>query len=407
MTRVSGNGSARRGDAGTREHGDAVKERDNDLLRNEVGPNLINAKQPVPALIDDKQTVPASPRHRVSASRPVAVSINHLSKTYPVSFTRLKRLFGRPIKPPVEALRDVSFDVRAGEIFGLIGRNGAGKTTLTKIVATLVQPTDGTVTVNGFDSVRDEEQVRAQVGLATAEERSFYWRLTTQQNLLFFARLYGLSDQQAQRRINELIVRFELEEIARRRFGELSTGNKQRLAFARAMLPNPPVLLLDEPTRSLDPLAAARMRALINELAQADPPVSILLTSHNLAEVEELCERVAIISRGQIRALDTPQNLRVQHKQTESVRVTVSGLTSEEAGQILSGKLSNSEITAQDGQLVIAFTREMDDESLDLLVRVIIEKGGKIIAVNSESATLLDVLESYERTPDETGEQTG
>jgi ABC-2 type transport system ATP-binding protein len=366
-------------------------------LSNEAGTNQL----------DDKQTVPASTRLGVSASRPVAVSINHLSKTYPVSFTRLKRLLGRPIKPPVEALRDVSFDVRAGEIFGLIGRNGAGKTTLTKIVATLVQPTDGTVTVNGFDSVRDEEQVRAQVGLATAEERSFYWRLTTQQNLLFFARLYGLSDQQAHQRIDELVARFELEEIARRRFGELSTGNKQRLAFARAMLPNPPVLLLDEPTRSLDPLAAARMRALINELAQADPPVSILLTSHNLAEVEELCERVAIISRGQIRALDTPQNLRLQHKQTERVRVTVSGLAHEEAGQILSGQLSNSEITAQDGQLVIAFTREMDDESLDLMMRAIIEKGAKIISVNSESATLLDVLESYERASDEKGEQTG
>jgi ABC-2 type transport system ATP-binding protein len=390
-TRASGNVEE------TREHGGALKERGNDVLRNEVG-----TKQ-----LDDKQTVPASTRQSVNASRPVAVSINHLSKTYPVPFTRLKRLLGRAVKPPVEALRDVSFDVRAGEIFGLIGRNGAGKTTLTKIVATLVQPTDGTVTVNGFDSVNDEERVRAQVGLATAEERSFYWRLTAQQNLLFFARLYGLSDQQAQRRINELIARFELEEIVRRRFGELSTGNKQRLAFARAMLPNPPVLLLDEPTRSLDPLAAARMRALINELAQADPPVSILLTSHNLVEVEELCERVAIISRGQIRALDTPQNLRVQHKQTESVRVTVSGLAHEDAVRSLGHSLRDVEITAQDGQLVIAFTREMDDESLDLLMRGIIEKGGKIIAVDSERATLLDVLESYERTVDEMGEQTG
>jgi ABC-2 type transport system ATP-binding protein len=364
-----------------------VKAQGKDVERNEVGTKRL----------DDNQTIAASPRLRVSASRPVAVSINHISKTYPVSLARLKRFFRRTIKPPVEALRDVSFDVRAGEIFGLIGRNGAGKTTLTKIVATLVQPTSGTVTVNGFDSVRDEERVRAQIGLATAEERSFYWRLTAQQNLLFFARLYGLSDQLAGRRIAELIARFELEEVARRRFGELSTGNKQRMAFARAMLASPPVLLLDEPTRSLDPLAAARMRALINELAQSNPPVSILLTSHNLAEVEELCERVAIISRGQIRTLGTTQELRTQHKQTERVRLTTGGLSRERAEHALTHVLRDVEITEQGQQLVVAFTRETDDESLDLALRRIMENRGEILAIDSERATLLDVLESYER----------
>src|SRR6185369_7611311 len=104
------------------------------------------------------------------------------------------------------------------------------------------------------------------------------------------------------------------------------TGNKQRLAVARAMLPNPPVLLLDEPTRSLDPLAAARMREMISALAKQDPPVTILLTSHNLAEVETLCERVAIISRGRIRAIDTPQQLRSLTSGSEKIQLTVSGL---------------------------------------------------------------------------------
>jgi ABC-2 type transport system ATP-binding protein len=326
-----------------------------------------------------------------------AVSIQHLSKTYPVAFARLKRLLGRPVKPPVEALRDVSFDVRAGEIFGLIGRNGAGKTTLTKIVATLVQPTRGTVTVNGFDSVRDEERVRAQIGLATAEERSFYWRLTAHQNLLFFARLYGLSDSLAGKRIQDLIARFELEEVARRRFGELSTGNKQRLAFARAMLARPPVLLLDEPTRSLDPLAAARMRALINELAHSDPPVSILLTSHNLAEVEELCDRVGVISHGQIRALDTPENLRSEHRQTERLRLNVGGLSREQAASALRGTLVDVEITEQEGRLIVSFTRERDDERLALAMHCILDNGGNVLAVDMETATLLDVLESYEQ----------
>src|SRR5262249_40849212 len=251
------------------------------------------------------------------------VSVDHISKTYPVPFLRLKKALRRKFKPPVEAVRDVSFEVREGEIFGLIGPNGAGKTTLTKIVATLVQPTVGQVTVKGYDSVHDDVAVRRNVGLAGAEERSFYWRLTAEQNLLFFARLHGLSGDQATRQISELLSMLQLEDSAKKRFAELSTGNKQRLSVARAMLADPPVLLLDEPTRSLDPLAAARMRATIKSLARDESKrVTVFLTSHNLAEVEELCDRVAIISKGEIKALDAPRNLRATHSDNEKVSIT-------------------------------------------------------------------------------------
>lgn len=309
--------------------------------------------------------------------REIAISIKNLSKTYPVPFRRLRAFFRRPAKEPVEALRDVSFDVQTGEIFGLIGRNGAGKTTLTKIVATLVQPTTGSVSVRGNDSVVHDEQVRRQIGLSTAEERSFYWRLTAEQNLLFFARLHGLAERTAKQRIKDLIGTLELEEVARRRFGELSTGNKQRLAVARALLARPPVLLLDEPTRSLDPLAAARMRDMIRSLAQQEPPVTILFTSHNLEEVETLCERVAIISRGQIKAIDTPKNLRVSSG-TELVHVTVMGLD---------GANETSKVS---------FTRQVNDHQLDEMLRRLQSRGGRIIDVETERATLLDVLEQYE-----------
>ena len=301
-----------------------------------------------------------------------AISIRNLSKTYPVPFRRLRAFFRRPVKDPVEALRDVSFEVETGEIFGLIGRNGAGKTTLTKIVATLVQPTTGAVSVHGHDSVSDDEEVRRQIGLATAEERSFYWRLTSEQNLMFFARLHGLSDRVAKQRIADLFAKLELDEVARRRFGELSTGNKQRLAVARAMLANPPVLLLDEPTRSLDPLAAARMRELIRSLAVQNPPVTILLTSHNLAEVETLCARVAIISRGRIRAIDTPRNLRDLTSESETVQITLAG-----------------------GEK-ISFTRQPEDELLDAKIRELQSSGKRIIDIETERATLLDVLERFE-----------
>ena len=189
---------------------------------------------------------------------------------------------------------------------------------------------------------------------------------------MFFARLHGLSDRKAKQRINDLFAKLELDEVARRRFGELSTGNKQRLAVARALLTTPPVLLLDEPTRSLDPLAAARMREMIRSLAQQDPPITILFTSHNLAKVETLCERVAIISRGRIRAIDTPKNLCGLTSGSEVVHITVS-----------------------DGEK-ISITRQQNDDRLDETIRKVQSEGKKIIDVETERATLLDVLERYE-----------
>ena len=335
-----------------------------------------------------------------------AVSIRHLSKTYPVPLARLKEFFRLKTTAPVRALEDVTFDVREGEIFGLIGRNGAGKTTLIKIIATLVQPTSGSVMVHGADSVRDEEQVRSRIGMAAAEERSFYWRLTAEQNLTFFARLYGLDSRSARKRMEELLERFELGALRRRRFGELSTGNKQRMAVARAMLNSPPVLLLDEPTRSLDPVAAAQMRELIGRLARSTPPVTVFLTSHNLTEVEELCERVAVISRGRIRALDTPQNLRATHAVRERVRLVVGGLTPEGVRGVVSGEVEEMEVSERDGLTEVSFTREGGDDRLDLVLRALQGAGARVDSCDSERGTLLDVLEALERGQGEAGRET-
>jgi ABC-2 type transport system ATP-binding protein len=327
----------------------------------------------------------------------VAISIQNVSKAYPVPLVLARRLFGAKARAPVVALRGVSLDVREGEIFGLIGRNGAGKTTLVKIIATLVQPTEGAVNVRGFDSVRDDARVRAQVGLASAEERSFYWRLTVEQNLVFFARLFGLGARASRSRMDELLELLELSELRRRRFGELSTGNKQRMAVARALLNSPPVLLLDEPTRSLDPLAAARMREIVAALARGTRPVTVLLTSHNLAEVEELCERVAIISRGRIRAVDTPRRLRASHRQRERVQVTFRGVGTERAGELLRGTLEDFEASEREDALTVCFTHEAGDERLDRVVRALLEGGARISSCETERGTLLDVLETFER----------
>lgn len=321
-----------------------------------------------------------------------AISVQNLSKTFPPGFPRLKALLGMEVKPAVEALRNVTLEVGEGEIFGLIGRNGAGKTTLTKVIATLVQPTSGTATVRGFDSIKDEVKVRSLIGLATAEERSFYWRLSCEKNMMFFARLYGLRDREARRRIGEIFEKVGLTEIADRRFSNISTGNKQKLAVARALLPAPPILLLDEPTRSLDPLAAAEMRVLISSLEG----VSILLTSHNLSEIEELCGRVAVISNGEIKAVDTPEALRKQHAPVQVVKISVK-TGDENALRKIAGDLAPGiSVEGIKGEMIVRFERHPDDASLGKVVARLNEQGAVVTNIETEMPTLLDVLERYE-----------
>jgi ABC-2 type transport system ATP-binding protein len=294
--------------------------------------------------------------------------------------------------PEVEALKNVSLEIADSEIFGLIGKNGAGKTTLTKIIATLVQPTSGKVSVKGFDSIDDEVKVRSLIGLATAEERSFYWRLSCERNMLFFARLYAMDDKQARKRIGEIFEKLNLTELKSRRFSELSTGNKQKLAVARALLAKPPVLLLDEPTRSLDPLAAAEMRNLIASLEN----VSVLLTSHNLAEIEELCDRVAIISNGEIRAVDSTENLRRKNKTVQTVRIYLKNIEENNLRGMLSNFLEDFSVKTEKDFLKLIFEREPDDELLGKTITQLDRNGATILDVETEKATLLDVLESFD-----------
>lgn len=329
--------------------------------------------------------------------QPAAICVEHLSKTYPVPLLRLKKFLRRKFKAPVEALRNVSLEVREGEIFGLIGPNGAGKTTLVKVIATLVQPTAGCVRVLGEDTVANDQRVRSHVGLAAAEERSFYWRLSAEQNLLFFARLHGLHRRAATKRVKELLDLFHLDEFARRRFAELSTGNKQRLSVARAMIAAPPVLLLDEPTRSLDPIAAASMRGTIRKLAHENR-ATILLTSHNLGEIEELCSRVAIISSGEIQAIDTPRHLRTMYSETEQVTITCSGLTQEQAERAIAQNFPAVFFVVEllkDGESAVKFRRFTGDDTLDHVLRVLQQSGAIIRSVEAEKPTLLDVLQMY------------
>jgi ABC-2 type transport system ATP-binding protein len=209
----------------------------------------------------------------------------------------------------VRALRGVDLHVRTGEIFGLLGPNGAGKTTLLKIFSCLVLPDRGRALVGGED-VEHEGKVKPKIGLVHTDERSFYWRLSGRENLEFFARLYDVPRRRTRARIDELLARVDMVEPADRRFADYSSGMKQRVAIARALLHDPPILLMDEPTRSLDPSAAMALRTFIRDELKGRAGKTILLATHNLREAESLCDRVAILAKGKVRQIGTVEEVR-------------------------------------------------------------------------------------------------
>lgn len=209
------------------------------------------------------------------------------------------RLFG-----PVRAVDNLSLRVDSGEVLGLLGHNGAGKTTVVRLIAGLLAPTSGRVRVRDLDPDRDGARVRRQLGVLPASA-AVDDRLTGWQNLKFAAELYDLPRNGLDARIAELLDRFDLGQRARQPAGRYSTGMRQRLSLARVLLHDPAVLLLDEPTASLDPLAARQVRGLIAELG-ADEERTVVLCTHDLAEAERLCDRVAILEHGSVKALGAP-----------------------------------------------------------------------------------------------------
>src|SRR5688500_1121279 len=228
----------------------------------------------------------------------VVVRVRELRKRYPKpnrSRSFWSRLTARD-RAPTEwhvAVDGVSFDIRAGEIFGLLGANGAGKTTTIKMLCTLLEPSGGTATINGYDIVREAGQVRQSLGAVLTGERSVYWKLTGRENLEYFAALYHIPRPVAKRRIAELLERLDLADRADELVERYSSGMKQRVAIAKALLPNPPVLLLDEPTIGLDPQSARNLRELILETRAEGR--TVLLTTHYMEEADQLSDRVGII----------------------------------------------------------------------------------------------------------------
>lgn len=230
------------------------------------------------------------------------VSVDGLTKRYPVR-RGLRQMLLHPWQTSITTVLDgVSLSARAGEFFGLLGPNGAGKTTLLKILSTLVLPDEGAATIDGYDVVRDADVVRTLVSPCLATERSLFYRLTARQNLEVYADLQGIQRNERPSRVSEVLRAVSLSDTGEKLVGQFSSGMLQRLLIARALLTRPRLLLLDEPTRSLDPISAREFRQFLRDELASQRGCAIILATHNAEEAFELCDRVGVLNHGRLLA---------------------------------------------------------------------------------------------------------
>jgi ABC-2 type transport system ATP-binding protein len=222
------------------------------------------------------------------------------------------------------ALKGVSFQVEDGGTYGMLGPNGSGKSTLVRILSTLLIPDGGEVRILGYSLPRDERKIREVIGRVSVDA-AFYKKLSARENLLYSAQLYGISPREAEPRALAILERLQIE---KRRFNdsleEMSRGMQQKVAIARAILINPPVLLLDEPTTGLDPKSRRDVQTYIEEVREEEG-TTILLTTHDMAEAERLCEQIGFLAHGKLVAEGTADELKVGHESLEEAFITVTG----------------------------------------------------------------------------------
>ncbi len=225
----------------------------------------------------------------------------------------------------VHAVTDVTLRIMPGELFGLFGPNGAGKSTLVRMLTTLLAPTRGSATVKGYDIVRDELQVRASCGLVTSDERSFYGRLSAARNLSFFAAMQNVARHQIPQRVAYVLDLFGLTAKAEATAQSLSTGQKQRLNMARALVHDPRILFLDEPTKSMDVQTSDFVKGLIKEELVGRQGKTVVFISHELYEMDNFCDRVVILADGRVRVVGTPAELGARLPRRALYRIVVQG----------------------------------------------------------------------------------
>ena len=292
---------------------------------------------------------------------------------------RYKSFFGRSST----ILENISLDIDAGEIFGLLGPNGSGKTTLISIFSTLIYPEAGSLTILGMDSRRDRNAIRKCINISTAKP-NFPWSLTVQENLRHYGMLYGLHGRDLTQTVRDQMDAFELCEFQDHKFEDLSTGLKQRLSLAKAMLNHPRLIFLDEPTTGLDPDISIKTRRLIRRIHEQDG-VSVVMSTHYMPEAEMLCDRIAFLRQGRIVALDTPHNLKRHLGLGERIVVSYLGKADLDSLEEQPGILG---LKAEEGRVEIAVDRS--EESLDGIIKLF--SGAKITDIAIKEPDLEDVF---------------
>jgi len=284
------------------------------------------------------------------------------------------------------AIDRLNFEVAAGEIVGFLGPNGAGKTTTLKILAAFLSPTSGTAKINGFDVVSESLQVRASLGYLP-ENVPLYPDMTVTQFLEFAARAKGVEAKQEKGEIQRVQEACGLQDVRRVLSGALSKGFRQRLGLAQALLKSPPLLILDEPTIGLDPSQIVEIRTLIKNLEGSH---TVMLSSHILPEVSQLCHRVVIINKGQIVANDTPENLSRQLGHEFRIRLTVKGPEDQVAAALKQVAGVNLVVSQGDGRFLVEAGGGQDLRAA--LARTVVAPGWDLLELQTQEFSLEDVF---------------
>jgi ABC-2 type transport system ATP-binding protein len=301
----------------------------------------------------------------------------------PIKAAGICKMYKSFLGSSATVLHNISMDIEEGEIFGLLGPNGSGKTTLISIFSTLIYPERGSLFILGMDARRDSKEIRKVINISTAKP-NFPWSLTVRENLRYYGMLYGLYGSALSRTVEDQIDAFELGEFRDMKFENLSTGLKQRLSLAKAMLNHPRLLFLDEPTTGLDPDISIKTRMLIKRIHR-EQNISVVLSTHYMPEAEMLCDRIAFLRKGRIVALDTPRNLKRHLGLGERIVVSYEGTVDIAALEGLPGVLG---IKAERGSLEIVIDRVED--SLDRIVKLFCN--ARILNITIKEPDLEDVF---------------
>lgn len=287
----------------------------------------------------------------------------------------------------VVAVEDVSFEIGNGELFGLLGPNGAGKTTTIKMLTTLLIPTSGSATIKGLDVVDQAKKLRGNIGFIFGGDRGLYWRLTAEENLRYFASLYHVEPEVTKKRIPYLIDLVGLKDRGDEKIEGYSRGMKQRLHIARALLHDPDVLFLDEPTIGLDPVGAREVRNVIRTLQ--DENKTILLTTHYMFEADALCQRIGVINNGNIIALDTPEALKKHVQDLSVIEVELFGISSDVLDKIKGQSfVDNVAVHDRDQLQILTVQTPRGAEAVPDLMNLL--NGSRLGKVTSREPTLED-----------------